>query len=440
MSAYHYIALSQDGKELSGIIEAPDELEARKKLNGLGLSVVSLEPTNEVSVAPSHPTKTTFEFTAFDKNRKKVVGTIAADDVAEAYSRLFSQYQLDVTGLSSNGKEFDITEIQETYEKLHSIEGVSSASGEKTALSNAETLERTELLQKVDFTMVKIQEFLKLYGTDLKQDERETIQAYMNQLIRIKGSTNLEHIRMTCEKMLDHVQRQELFIHEEQKMKESTHIKVETREMLSSLKRTGLKQEISFASIVSKMQTIKFLKPLTDLLLKMAPPQTTEIRQLKDEIKSVNRHMWEYVRILFTRNSVVRHEAWQTIQTLFAEKKRLNLKLNSLIDEEKKRTAVAEVPSRAEDHIKSGLGWVFGVYFLLYAITYPLTIKKVPFAFPGNLYFYQTTLPKYMAIFCFFFYAAFQAQHLFFPKAKAVKFVLYPGTFLIYLLILINLM
>ena len=69
MPSYRYIALSQDHKELSGVIQAPDEQFARTKLGELNLSIVSLaevvaetttaDATTQEAPSTSRPT---FEF------------------------------------------------------------------------------------------------------------------------------------------------------------------------------------------------------------------------------------------------------------------------------------------------------------------------------------------------------------------------------------------
>lgn len=246
---------------------------------------------------------------------------------------------------------------------------------------------------------------------------------------------------MTCEKMLEHIQRQELFIHEEQRTKESTHIKVETREMLSSLKRTGLKQDIDPVNILTSLQKNTWLAPFATFLLKFTGIRTPEILKVRDEIKSVNGHIWQYVRLLFGKNSTIRKEAWQTIGTLRAEKRRLQLKMDGLIEQEKSRISPASDGDSSQTSIfKTSTGWIFGLYFLLYLISYPLTVKLLSIHIPPAFYFYHMTLPKYVMIFCFFSYAAAQTRHLFFPRHPWAHIVIYPFTYMTYLLILINLM
>ena len=58
--------------------------------------------------------------------------------------------------------------------------------------------------------------------------------------------------------MLAHIQRQELFIHEEQKAKESAGIKAETQEMLSDIKHGTLTKDINIGKILEGLKKNRF--------------------------------------------------------------------------------------------------------------------------------------------------------------------------------------
>lgn len=121
MPAYHYVALNQKQQELGGVIESADEPGARKKLNDLGLSVVSLKVTEL-----QQQTKPVFEFEAFDKNKKKVSGTIVSDSGITAYVRLFEEYELNLVWLvaataspeeKKQQQEVGIAALRQEYEE-----------------------------------------------------------------------------------------------------------------------------------------------------------------------------------------------------------------------------------------------------------------------------------------------------------------------------------
>lgn len=434
---FHYIALNQEQKELSGVIEAIDEKGAREKLNDLGLSVISLGVIEHIT--PPGEAKTVFEFEAIDKNSKKVVGTITADSPAKAYGRLFDEYQLTVIAVRSAGEELDLAALQKEYEKLAPKKAPSGGSEQQTQVQENE---RRELLEKIDYTMQRVESFLKDYGEDLKMEERGVVQGYLNQLLRIKSSTNLGHIRTTCEKMLEHLQKQELFINEGEKTSQSTKIKVETKEMLSELKRTGLQKEIHFSDIVGRLGTNRILKPLADAILRLTGNHSPEIKNIQAEIKTVNRHLWEYLKLLFTGSSKqIRIEAWQTIRTMREEKKRLRWKLNALLAEEKKALANTHPTGYYLGYIEKICGFLFSVYFASYLISYPFTTKQIGgFSIDKIFFFYSSRLLKLITIFLFLIYGALKIRTFWMKQSWFAPYILIPFTIFIYLLIAINLL
>lgn len=446
MPAYHYIALNQQQKELSGIIEAPDEASARKKLNEINLSVVSLNAARDAAHAES---KTKFEFEALDKNNKKVVGTIAADDIIKAYARLFEEYQLNVTAIfaaslapqeKQAAKKTGILEIQKKYQLATKTKPKEADETEK--LSQAQMAERAELLEKVAFTTERMEVFIKEFGPDLKTEERDQIQSYLNQLIRIKDSTNLEHIRSTCERMLSHIQKQELFIHEDQKLRESAKLKIEMKDMLTQLKHTGLKQEISIIGTAAKWQKNPFLKPVADIILKIFGVKNPEIRKLKNDIKVINSHIFSYAKLLIIgKTRMLKTEAWESIKTLRKEKRRIKLQIAALKIEERKTLTEQREPNYFWQNAGSVIGWILAFYILSYIVAYPFTIKifSIP-PVPKSFYFYHSNFIKSITLFLFIAYGAITVRNFWFSKYWSAPYILYPISIFGFLLIVINLM
>lgn len=454
MPSYRYIALSQDHKELSGVIQAPDEQFARTKLGELNFSIVSLaEESAIMSATPEAKasSRPTFEFEAIDKNSKKVVGTIVAENALKAFGRLFEEYKLNVLWMVNQtssaeekevAKQKGITELQSQYATTSSPT-TKKITDDKDALAQATSLAaRQELLDKVDFTTQKVTQFLNDYGTDLKLEERATIQNYINQLIRIKDSTNLEHIRSTCERMLEHLQKQELFIHEEQKSRESAKFKVETKEMLSELKRTGLSKDIDLSKMLSDFSKNNLWKPLGDFVLKIFPPPTPEELRIKAELKVTSHHMWSYATIALTgKNKVLKREALESIKTLFGERKRLKIELRAAHELANPRPQAELTPSLAYEHAASFFGGILAFYLLIYIVAFPFTVKNFGFPkLPAGLFFYHSVLTKGVTIFLFMGYCALQMHIFWLRKNKIAPFVLYPLTLTSFLLITINLM
>lgn len=455
MPAYHYVALSSAGKELSGIIEALDDASARANLNQLGLSVVSLKTLETAPAqaagtpAPQTPEKgkTVFEFEAMDRKGRHVVGTIVGETSIKVFTRLFDEYQLNVTSLvaaSATLQEKEqlrlagVSELRAEYEKLTG----SKKRGKEGETEEVQAAARRELLEKVDFTMREMEKFMKDYSQELKEEQRESIQSYLNQLVRIKESTNLEHIRATCEKMLDYIQKQELFIHEEDRLKESAKLKVETKELLGALKRTGLQSELDIVKSAGRWQEIPILRPLANFILRLFAAQNPEIRKLREEIKSVNHHLRSYWKMLLLgKSKTLKLEAWESIKTLREEKKRLKLKLQALKMEERKQYEVNRPESFFWDQVGAIIGWVLAFYLATYIIAYPLTVKlfNLP-PLPKSLYFYQTRITTVITLALFLAYAAVGIRNYWLRKHGGLTLLLYPLTVFGFLLIVINLM
>lgn len=451
MPSYHYIALNQAQQELSGVIEAPDETFARQKLNGLGLSVVSINAfLDGIKHTEPHEGKTTYEFEALDKNGKKIIGTIVSDDPAKAYAKLFEEYKLNVlsffaASLSQEDKKqarkLGVLSLHKQYEKLYGKK--SKSEGEKELAENA-LQTKQQLLEKVDYTISRIDVFLKESSGELKPEEKDAIQSYINQLIRIKDSTNLEHIRTTCEKMLEHIQKQELFIHEEQKIRESAKLKVETKELLDQLKGTaGLHQEIDLVSLANRYKNNALIRPLANFILKTFEIKDPEIKKKTQELAAARKHIWTYLRMLFLgQTKILRMEAYESIKTLLGEIKRLKLEIKALkMKAREKNAAETDTENGLFENIASLIGWMLAFYLISYVFSYPFTIKNLPsLRLPRSFYFYSSYLTKGLTLFLFLAYCAITAKNFWLKNRPPAAFAVYFACFLGFLLIAINLM
>lgn len=447
---FHYIALSAEQKELSGVIEAADEQSARKKLNNLGLSIVSINQVDSFTqAAAAGDNKNVFEFEGIDKNSKRVTGTIKAITPIQAYARLTDEYLLSVLSLfkstlapaeKEEAKKMGVESLKKDYEKLYG--GKKKKQKDEELVLARQQQERKELIEKVDETIQRIEKFLKDFEPDLKLEERSAIRSYIDQLLRIKDSTNLEHIRSTCERMLSHIQKQELFIHEGQRVRESSQVKVETEDMLKRLQQTGLQQEIDIVKTAMEWQHKPFLRPLASLILFFAQSQNPEVLILKNQIKEINRHVWLYIKMAITAKSPdIRKEAIQTVKGLFEERKRIKLQIKAIRDVEKKKNIVVAEPTYVWEQIGSALGFILAFYLIAYIISYPFTIKKfdLPIKIPDSFYFYNSGLIKGVTLFVFLAFGAVTARNLWLKKSWATYLVVYPLTIFVFLLIVINL-
>lgn len=464
---YHYIALSQESRELSGVIEAAQEIEARAKLNELGMSVVSLTIVAEDAqlvakhTAAGKETSAIFEFEAFDQNKKKVVGTIAAQDEFQAFIRLIEEYRLSVYYLVSS--QLDIPSKKKTrlqgigilqkqyndYKKTIPVSTKNKTNGNSQLVerekNNVAGIEKNKLLVTINETIDKINAFIANYGPQIKLEERDTIMSYINQLIRIKGSSNIDHIKATCEKMLSHIQKQELFINEQERIKESAHLKLETSKLLDELNASRLSKAIYINDLIEKWQKSQILPSIGNYFASWFPPLNSQMREKKTHIAAVGMNLHTYYKTLIRGSSkALRSEAWEAIKLLRAQKKRLQLEYNALVSEERRiidaHSSVKTLQSSA--FFGSLVGFLISFYLIAYYISYFFTVKKtswLPFL-PDNFFFYQTSYIKAITLLLFLMYAikSFFRQHDDYND-PILKTVAYTISFISFMFIAVNL-
>lgn len=460
---YHYIALSQDSRELSGIIEATDEPQARVKLNELGMSVVSLSLVNDdVPLVAKNDQENDakvasplFEFEAFDANNKKVMGTIASQDELHAFSRLLNEYKLSVyylanstldTASKKKARSVGTADLQRRYKEQKDL----TQSQKNTPLTPTQnevtnTEEKIQLIKTVDSTIERINEFLKENATLIKQEERDTIISYVNQLLRIKDSSNLAHIKATCEKMLAHIQKQELFINEREKIKESAQLKLETSKLLDELNAGSLQKSIYINDVVEKWSQTAALKYISALVKNFFPPLTPAMREKKKQISTIQSHITTFAKtLIFGSSGALRSEAWESIKVLRTQKKRLELELKALEAEEKR---IIEAHTQIDNNANTMpfgtiSGYLMSFYLLTYFLSFPFTIKQNPMAqtAPASVFFYGTTYIKALTLLLFVYYCAktFFSQNPRYntPVAKSIGSIVAATS---YLLIAVNL-
>jgi len=250
MPRYRYTVINQENKQLQGTIGAPDEQSARLELNDLGFSIVELSEITEESgkTASEMPI---FEFAALDKNQKHVVGTIQAEDPYKAFIRLISEYDFEVEYVIDN----ELPEKDKETERKKGAYDLYSKYQEENAVKNKETSDEKDLKefekkqavlkQQIDFVLAKVKSMLDDYEKDMLPETKEKIRRYVEKILRIKSSTNLDYIRKTAEEMLLFLQKEELFLHESGRNRDKTRLLVEAKSMMMQLKKGQSKTSVN---------------------------------------------------------------------------------------------------------------------------------------------------------------------------------------------------
>lgn len=442
---FQYTALNPENQKLTGTIQAKDEKEARERLNMLSLSILEIKSLGEALALPRAASGKRFSFEATDRRGKKVVGTIEAASDEEAFQKLTAEYLLTVENIYIEGATDEerrkspehISDLQAELEKKRAGE----AKNEKLARASAEE-EKKELAAKIDQTMQTIQAFLNEYGVDMKPEERENIRGYVNQLFRIKDSTNLKHIRQTCENMLSYVEKREVFLKEAKRLQEGATLKVESHTLLEELRKTGLKKEISLFEIIRYLEKTPVIGAAvsrwTDFLL-IDDPRAMELRK---NIKALRARVWEFLKLGFkSKDPVYKQEMRETVRELSEEKKRLEYELKGL----KTQKRMAQLESLKSSREKSFeltqlfVGWLLAFYLLFYFIAFPFQTKNFGFSSSPNIFaFYQIPFLKGILVLFFFFHIALAIREDFLPKKTWSPLLLYPAFGLLYFFFLFN--
>lgn len=427
MAQFQYTAVNAGGKKLSGVIAAATEDEARKQLNVFGVSILEIKktaetPTESVSKEPGTSEELSkFEFEAFDKAGKKIVGTIPASSRYKAFQRLVEEYAFEVAyvvpfGTSPEEKEKakkeDLSILKAEY--LENSKGKGLVVNESEEQNKIFEEKRLALLKKVDFILSKIKELVAKYDQDMKAENKKVIQSFIDKLLRIKSSTNLDYIEHVSEELLKKVQDQEIFLHKEKMGTEHSRIKMQTEQLMAELhsgkvEQKGISDDIETIYNKFEKSENKFLKGLSNFLQKFIP--TPEEKELKNVLRSVSRQVWVFRKIWFMAPKEAKQEAYVSLQKIIEERNRLQEDLRKL---KAKRT---EVKTEEEgpfeplilEELNSFLGWLLAFYLVAYFLSYYFLAKLMPnpSLLPNNFNLLNSETLRYLLISVFVWYALF---------------------------------
>lgn len=394
MAQFQYTAVNNSGKKLSGLIGAANEEDARKQLGTFGISLLSIQKiaeTTDSSVTQEAGTSETlpkYEFEAFDKNSKKVIGTIPASSRYKAFKRLMDEYHFEVSYVVPIGaseedklkaKAEDLSALKAEYDAQNKVVDKEIIAEQKMSADFEN--QRKQLLQKVDFILEKIKGILAEYHEELKPESQKIIQTSIDKLLRIKSSTNLDYIETTSEDLLKKVQDQELFLHKEKMKNQRDHLKLEAQKMMASLHSQPVQASLTqnIEDIQNKLNDSQnpFLKGLAAWLASFVP--TPEEKILKDKIAAIRRDIWTYRKITWTAPASTKEEARQSLLSLEQERTRLKHELKALIENRrnKEREEDLSEPLITEE-LNHLLSWILAFYLVAYFFSHYVSAKLMP--------------------------------------------------------------
>lgn len=425
MAQFQYTAVNKDGKKLSGVIGAASENEARKQLNTFGISILNINQTaktankSQTGEVSTTEEMSKFEFEAFDKTGQKILGTIPASSRYKAFKRLMEEYQFEVAYVVPAGSD-DATKAKAKKEGLDVLKAEYEANL-KSEGKNAEATETEEtkefeekrqaLLERVDFILEKIKKLLATYEKDINPENKKIVQNYVDKLLRIKSSTNLDYIEHTSEELLKKVQDQELFLHKENLETQREKVKLESQQLLASLhSRPGKQKAVTddIEELHEKLEASdsRFLKGFSQLLEKFIP--SPEEKAIKSKIRATNKQLITFWKIWLKASKTSKPEAKRSIEEVQAEKKRLKKELKELKVKrmkQKKEANEVEEPLIIEE-ISGFLGWLLAFYLVTYFLSHYILAKSFTNGnfLPGDFNLLSSPILRYMLISIFIWY------------------------------------
>jgi len=438
MKTFRYKAINKANQELTGSITGENLELVRNKLNTMGLSIIDISEVASIEKTEDIPT---FEFEGSDPAGKKVKGTIQANNEEEAFKRLVEEYNFNLTTLfdiktpKSKRKKSSINKLQEKYEKELELK-------QKKEEEIYNEREKQHFIRKINYTLEKVDNILKEYGDKIKPEDKKIISDYIQELIRYKESTNLRHLEKIGEKLLKHLQKDDIFITKD--TKEKTNLQVKSQQLISSLKKKSKKpaKKISESKIVEK--TVPTFQKISKLISKkLNPPENKKVTELKEKLKENKNQLIEYVKLYFqNRSKQYKEEIGTNIKRLYKNRKQYKEEIRELKSTKDKKSI-----SKYKSHrfiniltdVKAFLGWLLTFYLIFYFIAIFITTKDLGIAnIPTNFYIYNSNFFIFAIAIVFLTYLAISTKIHFFKKNQISDFIIFPVWFIVLLLTIFN--
>lgn len=467
MPKYKYIVVNSENRQLNGTISAQDENAARQELNDLGFSVVSMAQTEENATADKSGTVELpfFEFAGIDKNQKRVVGTIEAEDRYNAYKRLVSEYTFEIeyvidNKLSENEKikerKKGAYELQEQLNQETTINVKKQTTDEKEL---EESNRKQEILKsQIEFVLNKVKEILDLYEQKLKPETKEKIRQYVDKILRIKTSTNIDYVKKTAEELLEFLQKEEIFINEETQVEERNKMVMEAKNMMIQLRKGKAKDDPGLRTKIIQWHEKNLIQnPNPGLHLKILyflisnfvglKDENPEIKKIKQDISSVNDQLIHYLKLYFQApNPQFKTESKAILKQLWNNRKNLKQNLKDLrkkLSIENKLSSGVTKQGVLLDELNSFSGWLLFFYLVYYFISIYLTTKNLTGIFgkteiPAIFFIYKSTFIKYFLATLFLFHASLSIKKNFFRQNQIANIIITPLFLLSSLIIYLN--
>ena len=458
---YQYTATNAEGKPLTGVINAMNDEDAKKQLGALGLSILELTFIEASQTqAPQHQDLQKFEFEATDKNAKQVKGTIPAKEALLAYKRLIEEYQFTVSYLAPQDAtpeqkiqihQTGLHQLHNEYElKKNQKKGPAT---EKPLSEDPKFItEKNILLEQIDSILQKTNALLTRFEAKLSPEKKAEINGYVDKLLRIKSSNNLDYIRNTCKELLNKVQEDEIFLTSSEHDHEREAIMMESQKMMLELSKsanakvsagTQIKQMVGQLEQKLSGSNLDFLlNPIQSIKSWFQDPP--EVERLKIQLKALKTQRLDAFKILAKtyKHKETRTTTKANVHKIHEQIKQVKLQLKDARSTQNQNRRLI----KQEKHIyfleesNTFLGWLLIFYLTYYFLGHYVTTRGLPlnpfFHIPFDLS--QSAIYKYLLTFAFIGHGALSLKLNFFLRSKIANIALTFGTLLLCLLVLFN--
>jgi len=450
MPKFSYIVVNKEDKQLAGVVDAPDAKTAREDLKELGFSVVSLEEKNdnldEAGIA--------FEFKGLDKHNRNVSGTIRSEDKYSAFKRLISEYELDIAYLINA----DLDESKKTAAKKKGVrdllkkyqmdsESLTTIPKAKISIQNDPNFKEKKALvgRQVNYVLMKVKDVITNYGDKLNPQDKQTIKSFVNKVLRIKNSTNLDYIKNTCKSLLEFLQNVEWLSHGKAQIDEKFKMHIETQQMIDNIQRGkdfGIYEDLEDQIIRWKSEHIKGnnkvpledkIKDIYYSILLSIIHEEEDVRTIKKEITQLSRELNQYRKMYLTaKDKTYREGASKSLKRLHEKKKKLKEKLKAIKIKNKQISYEKGGLTTFENFIaliKGLSGWLLFFYLTYYIISTYVITKNLSFIkgdIPSIFYIFQTGTIKYLLPIVFLLHIITSVKLIFFRKNILYSALMFP--------------
>lgn len=452
---FKYTSTNAEGKQLTGVINAPSEEAARTELNKLGFSILEIKEAAETDQPQEGLQK--FEFEAIDKNGKKIKGSIPAKEPLFAYKRLIEEYSFAVHYLApENASEAEKAQLKQsgTQALQTEYELEKQKQTEKAAEHAIETPEFLEEKKRVDaevdLIVEKIKTILSQYEGKISPDKKSEIEGYMDKLLRIKSSNNLEYIKNTGVELLQKIQEEELFLSSQEHESERKSLLLESEKMLLELQKTTASKVDMGVQIQSTVSEWEEQLKGTKFEFLIGPIRTArqwfevnpEVQRLKTQLKTLRSQKWDALKIVAKSPKETKSAAINDLKDLQKKTKEIRSKLRSIkqLRHEKNLIIKKERHIYFIEEIETFSGWLLFFYLAYYFLGHYITLRGIPIdpflGIPFDLS--DSILFKYLLAIIFLVHAASSIKINFFLRSKVADAVLTTTTIVLCLLTLFN--